>query len=198
MSVFRSTVESIAVLADRPGLDDEERLQRRFLIVTAVAMSFGGVVWGTMALFLELRWQAAIPYAYTVITVLNLARLRRTKNFALARAVQVLISLVLPFALQWSLGGFVASGAMMTWALLALTASQSFGDLRTSLVWLGFFLTLVVLSVILDPHLPVPQVMNDPNLNRIAFAICPLGTRGAGAGSCTRSGRARSARTLRP
>jgi len=169
-SVKRLT-QSLAAIGDCPGLDDEERLQRRFLIVTAVAMGFGGVVWGSLALFLGLPLQSTIPYGYTAITAANLVYLWRTKDFAVVRAVQVLISLVLPFALQWSLGGFVSSGAMMTWALLALTASQSFGNLRVSLVWLGFFLALVVCSVIVDPYLPVPEVMNDRTLTRIAFAI---------------------------
>ena len=33
------------------------------------------------------------------------------RGFAAARIVQVAISLLLPFMLQWSLGGFVTSGA---------------------------------------------------------------------------------------
>ncbi len=116
-------------------------------------MSFGGLVWGTMALVLGLSWQSTIPYGYTAITVLNLMRLSRGGSFSVARAVQVLISLLLPFALQWSLGGFVPSGAMMIWALLALTASQSFGDTRISVIWLGFFLLFMAVSVSVDHRL---------------------------------------------
>ena len=64
---------------------------------------------------------------------------RRNTKFPPARAVQVAISLLLPFLTQWSLGGFVASGGIMLWALLALTAAMSFGGLRIAVVWLGLF-----------------------------------------------------------
>ncbi len=171
MKHLRTWVEAVGALADRPGDGDERRLQHRFLIVTAVAMSFGGLVWGTMAVVLALPVQATIPFGYTALTVVNLTYLQRTKNFAVARAFQVLMSLVLPYALQWTLGGFVASGCMMSWALLSLTASQSFGNARTSLVWLGAFLGLMVVSVAIDPHLPVPEVMESARLTRFAFAI---------------------------
>jgi len=171
MPRLRNAIQSLTDPGDRSDTNPDEWLQRRFLIVTAVAMSFGGVVWGTMALVLGLQWQATIPYGYTVITVLNLIQLSRTNSFAVARAVQVLISLLLPFALQWSLGGFVPSGAMMIWALLALTASQSFGETRISVVWLGFFLAFMAISVIVDSRLPVPDVMDNPTLTTAAFAI---------------------------
>ena len=42
------------------------------------------------------------PYGYTLITIANLTYFRLTKQFAVVRFVQVLISLLLPFFFQWS------------------------------------------------------------------------------------------------
>ena len=85
-----------------------------------------------------------------MLTVLNFAWFHASKNFRLARFFQVLISLLLPFMLQWSLGGFVASGAVMLWAVVALLASLTFQEIRLGLMWLVAFLTLTIFSGIID------------------------------------------------
>ena len=167
----RNAITWLAALGDRPGDDNERSLQLRFMIPTAVAMGVGGFVWGTLAVALGLYAESAIPWGYSVLTVLNLAVLRGTKNFPRARAVQVLMSLLLPFALQWTLGGFVASGCVMIWALLSLIAAMSFGGLRMSLGWLAMFMALMVISLIIDPSLRVPPQMADPRVTRYLLAI---------------------------
>jgi signal transduction histidine kinase len=166
-----SWIARLASLGDRPGDDPELRLRLRFMIATAVAMACGGIVWGALALALGLVWQSAIPLGYTAITALNLAVLARSKRFPPARAVQVLISLLLPFLTQWSLGGFVPSGGVMLWALLSLTAAMSFGGLRIALVWLGLFLVLTAVSVVVDPYLVVPDLLTDARVTRALFAV---------------------------
>ena len=89
-------------------------------------MRFGGLVWGTLSALAGMYGPSTCPYGYTLITAVNFFVLWRTKNFGRARAVQILISLLLPFLLQWLLGGFVASGAMMIWAMLSLVCALSF------------------------------------------------------------------------
>jgi adenylate cyclase len=59
---------------------------------------------------------ALIPFAYQVATLVGLAVLTKTKRYPIFRASQVTMWLMLPFLLQWSLGGFVLSGAVALWA----------------------------------------------------------------------------------
>ncbi len=84
-------------LADTDDDDDEDRLRHRFLIATGLAMSGGGLMWGTLSMGLGTWGPMLIPYGYVVGTGLNLAFLAKTKRFAAARTVQVLISVALPF-----------------------------------------------------------------------------------------------------
>jgi signal transduction histidine kinase len=168
---LRNAIGWLAAIGDRPGDDSERSLQLRFMITTAVAMGTGGLLWGVMAVAFGLYAQSAIPWGYSAITVLNLAVLRWTRDFPRARAVQVLISLLLPFALQWTLGGFVASGCIMIWALLSLIAAMSFGNLRMSLGWLAMFLALMAVSLLIDSSLPVPPQMADPRVARYVLAV---------------------------
>ena len=128
-----SLIERLGAIGDEPADDAEQRLQHRFLIGTGVVMSFGGLLWGVLAGSLGLWAQSIIPFGYTVATAVNLMMLSRTKRFRVARNIQVALSLLLPFLFQWSLGGWVSSGATMLWSLLTLNASQSFGSRKTSL-----------------------------------------------------------------
>jgi signal transduction histidine kinase len=158
-------------IADRPGDTPEEQQRHRFLILTGVVMSGGGLLWGTIALALGLPWASVIPYGYTAATAVNFAVLARTRNFGPARVVQVLISLLLPFLFQWALGGFASSGAVMIWAMLSVVASFSFDDTRASLVWIGLYLALTVVSGALERRLGVPQPLRGPAAVPYTFVI---------------------------
>jgi hypothetical protein len=59
---------------------------------------------------LGLYLQGLIPYGYVVLSVINFYTFHKSKNFKGARFFQVLISLLLPFAFQFVMGGFLASG----------------------------------------------------------------------------------------
>lgn len=164
-------LEWFGALADRPSDDDETKLKHRYLIITAVAMSVGGLIWGTVSFWLELYLPGLIPYGYTAITVVNLTALHLTKEFRRARLVQVSISLLLPFFLQWSLGGFVTSGAMMVWAMLSLVGSLSFDENRESFVWLAMFMGLTAFSGAIEGALPVPEVLTSRTIAKFAFSV---------------------------
>jgi signal transduction histidine kinase/response regulator RpfG family c-di-GMP phosphodiesterase len=125
-------------------------LQKNFLVYLGVAMSMGGILWGSICFVMGLYLQAAIPFGYLIITVFNLYYFYRTKNFAATRFIQTLISLLLPFLFQFTLGGFLPSGGVMLWSILALIASLNIAEARDTLKWLAIFIMLTVLSGLLD------------------------------------------------
>jgi signal transduction histidine kinase/response regulator RpfG family c-di-GMP phosphodiesterase len=125
-------------------------LQKNFLVYLGVAMSMGGILWGSICFVMGLYLQAAIPFGYLIITVFNLYYFYRTKNFAATRFIQTLISLLLPFLFQFTLGGFLPSGGVMLWSILALIASLNIAEARDTLKWLAIFIILTVLSGLLD------------------------------------------------
>ena len=116
----------------------------------AVLMSCGGLVWGTLALVFLTQVQSVIPYGYVLATVFNLVYFRLSRNFAVVRFIQVLLSLLLPFAFQWVLGGFHASGAVVVWSNLALVGSLTFSQPRTVVKWLVIYAVLTVISGLAD------------------------------------------------
>ena len=128
-------------------------LMHHFLVAMGVFMSGGGLIWGTISLCYGLTLQSLIPFSYALLTAINFYLFSRYKNFRLTRFFQVLISLLLPFLFQWSLGGFIVSGAVMLWAMLALAASFSFQNAWLNVRWLAAFLGLTVVSGVIEPYL---------------------------------------------
>jgi adenylate cyclase len=66
--------------------------------------------------------------------------------------------LVLPFLLQWSLGGFGQSSAVALWALMAPLGALVFLDLRRAFPWFVAFVALVAISGLIDARLTEADV----------------------------------------
>ena len=103
---------TIGVLPDDP---EEERLRKASLVLTASLVTVLAMVWVLTYLMLGLYVSAAIPFGYQVISVASIVVLGRNGRFAFFRASQLILMLVLPVLLQWSLGGFLASSGVMLW-----------------------------------------------------------------------------------
>jgi len=145
-----SWLEILGSMGDRPQDDQETRLHHRLLIYMALLMSGGGLLWGSLSLWFEFYIPAVIPFGYVLVTGLNLLYFARYKRFDHVRSVQVTLSLLLPVLFQLSLGGFVNSGAVMLWSLLALGGSLTFSDIKLSYKWLILYVVSTVLCGAFD------------------------------------------------
>ena len=129
-----------------------ERLRHGTLIFASVVIMLISLTWVATYFGYGYPRSAAIPALYQLITVVGLVVLARTDG-SVFRTTQLLAFLVLPALLQASLGGFVASSAMILWAIFTPLAALALQGLRRSVVWLvAFFAELVVLGL-LDPRL---------------------------------------------
>jgi guanylate cyclase len=102
---------------------------------------------------LGLYVSAAIPLAYQIVSVINLIVFAKTRRYRFFRACELGLSLVLPFALQLSLGGFVPSSGVVLWSFTAPLGSLLFSGRREAARWFVAFLVIVGLSAVLDPLL---------------------------------------------
>jgi signal transduction histidine kinase len=143
-------LESVSAIGLSPRDREDTILQKRFLVYQAVLMSLGGIIWGMLAIAFDRTWQSSVPFGYVLLTMTNLTFFHVTRNFGAAKTIQTSISLLLPFLFQWSLGGFVASGAVMLWAMLSLAASVTYQSNRTVMLWLVLYVLLTILSGVFD------------------------------------------------
>ena len=152
MAFFVSLIDRINKIGTVDGDEGFLVNRKRFVVYVAIFMSLGGIIWGIIYLFLEKYYQAAIPFSYVILSILNISYFNSSKNFVFVQGFQTAISLLLPFIFQWSVGGFYESGGVMIWALLSLAASLSYSDFKLSLIWLAFYLVFTVTSGFLDYH----------------------------------------------
>lgn len=124
--------------------------KKRFVVLEAVLMSGGGILWGGICLFLDKTGPSIIPFGYVVLSAINIFLFKQYRWFAFTQGFQTGISLLLPFMFQWYLGGFYASGGVMIWSLLSLAASLSYSSSRASLIWLSTYVGLTLITGLCD------------------------------------------------
>ena len=178
-----TTVERYASIGCAPGDDPDLVVRKRTLTIAATVVTLLAIGWTTAFLALGRPLAAAIPGAYQVISVVGLAALWRTKGFDRFRTVQLTLMLVLPFALQWVLGGFENASAVCLWALVSAFGAVYFLDARRAVPWFVAFIALVIVSGVLDPTLaanaePLPDGVRTVffvlNVGSVAFVAYVL------------------------
>jgi guanylate cyclase len=130
--------------------DDEELRQKKALLVRlAVLIAPVSVVWGILYLAFG-TWVGIAPLVYCAISVASLVVFARTKNFRFLLLVQLLDILVAPTAGgQMLVGGFLPSGAVGLWGILAPMGALVFLEVRRAVRWFVAFLFVFLLTGIL-------------------------------------------------
>ena len=156
-----SLVERLTSVGGLPTDTEDERIRKGALTIATVLVCALTPLWVTTYLLLDLPLSAAIPFGYLVVSVVSLYVFASTKRYRLFRSVQLTLLLVLPFALQWSLGGFVASSGVALWALTCPLGALTFSGTREAAPWFVAYLALLVVSTGLEPMLE-PADIPDP------------------------------------
>jgi len=152
------TVENVG--AD-PTDSEEIRIQKRMLVaVTGIVTAFA-VVWGLVYWLLGEPGAGIIPLGYSVLTAINLVIFSRTKRYRLFRTTQLLLLLILPFALQFVLGGFVGGSAVTLWGLMAPLGALVMQGRREAVAWMIAFSVLLVASLVLQPSMEIENDLRE-------------------------------------
>lgn len=142
-----------AALLARIGADprDDEELRRKkaLLVLIAVLIAPVSVVWGILYLALGSAVGIA-PLVYFAISVASLVVFARIKSFRFLLLVQLVAILVAPMAGgQMLVGGFLPSGAVGLWGILAPLGALVFLEVRQAVRWFAAFLVVFVVTGIL-------------------------------------------------
>jgi guanylate cyclase len=150
---FRAFVQRVAQIGVLAADSAEEALRKETLVLFVAVTGLLSFVWvGTYAA-LGLYLSAAIPFAYQVVSAVNLAVYARTKRYRFFRACELSLALVLPFLLQLSLGGFFPSSGVVMWSFSAPLGALLFSNREAAARWFVAFLFVIALSAALEPLL---------------------------------------------
>ncbi|MBF8289256.1 MAG: Adenylate/guanylate cyclase protein [Chloroflexi bacterium] len=142
--------------------------RRSTLVAASLTVTALAITWVLTYLALGRPLAAAIPFTYQVATVIGLIVISRGRGFRVFRLSQIALMTVLPFALQWSLGGWAASSVVSWWALVAALGAVLFVGAAGSVPWFLAFAGLTILSAVVDPWLAAGAVLL-PDLVRTTF-----------------------------
>jgi guanylate cyclase len=128
-----------------PRDDDELRLRKALLVAIAVLILPIALVWGT--LFLALGAPAGlIAYLYFLISVGSIAIFARTRNLETFLRLELLNILLAPTVSQAFVGGFIASGGVGLWGILAPLGALVFDGVRAGVRWFAAFVAVFLVS----------------------------------------------------
>lgn len=152
-----------------PADSDDERLDKGMLTLVTSLLAVMSFAWIAIYLAIGLPRSAAIPFAYQLCVVASLAGFAHTKRIRTVRTIQLALILVLPFALQWSLGGFANGSAVAAWAGIAPVLAYLFG--ARSSISLAAFVGLLVVSAVFETTLATGAPQIDAGVRATLFAM---------------------------
>jgi adenylate cyclase len=136
---------------------EEYRLQKSLLVVCAIPFLIAGIGWGTMYMLVGETLAGMIPLSYAIFSAGSIAYFGYTGKFNVFRFSQLLLILLLPFALMLALGGFVHGSVVILWGLLSPLGATLFYKQSTAPRWLIAYIFLVIVSYVLEIWLPTRE-----------------------------------------
>lgn len=169
---LRAGLEALTTIGVRPSDDRQDRLRKAALNLAVFTITTLATMWVAIYWSYGLVLAASIPFAYQVITIAGLVWFARTGRFATFRRLQLGLMLVLPVALQLSLGGFINGSGVMLWSFIAPLGALLFGGHARG--WFTAFAVLVVASGLLDDTV-ASQVATLPAAVRVPLFVLNVG-----------------------
>ncbi len=153
MRSLRQLIVRIAEVGVSDADDADERIHKKAVNLSALIPSVLACFWVVTYALLGLWVSAAIPFAYQLCTIAGFAFLAGRGRSVAFRRMQLCFMLVLPFLLQWSIGGFAASSAVALWAVTAPLAALTFQGAENAVAWFLAFIGLLGFSAAIESSL---------------------------------------------
>jgi adenylate cyclase len=149
----------LARIGVHPEDDADLREKKTLLVLLAVLILPVSVVWGGAYLALGSP-VGFLPYIYFAVSMGSLLLFARTRNFRLLLVIQLLDILLSTAAGQMLVGGFLPSGGVGLWGILAPLGALVFLDVRQAIRWfVAFVLVFLFLGIageVLFPDADLP------------------------------------------
>jgi guanylate cyclase len=143
--VSNAVLAGLAAVGSDPRDDEQTRQGKVLLVLTSVLILPIAVVWGSLYLIFGSP-VGYVPLAYALLLLGAIIAFARTRNFALLLYVSVVDILVAPTLSMIPLGGFLPSGGVGLWGILAPVGALVFRGPRAGLRWFFAYLAVFISS----------------------------------------------------
>ena len=135
----------VGMIGADPQDSDEVRLRKILLVLVCLFILPISIAWGAIYLALGV-WAGLIAWLYTLISLVAIAVFSRTKDVDWLLRVELTNILLAPTVSMAFAGGFVATGAVGLWGILAPLGALVFDSARAGVRWFVAFVVLFVVS----------------------------------------------------
>ena len=124
----------LAQVGASPSDDQEMRLRKALLVLVAVLILPIALLWGGLYLVMGAP-SGTVAFFYFGVSLASIAIFARTRNFPVLLRTQLLAILLAPTLSMIPTGGFLASGGVGLWGILAPLGALVFGSARGAIGW---------------------------------------------------------------
>jgi guanylate cyclase len=135
----------LARIGADPRDDEDLRQKKRLLVLLATLILPVSIVWGSLYLGFDSA-VGYLPFIYFAVSVVSLAVFARTRSFRSLLNTQLLDVMILTCLGQMLVGGFLPSGGVALWGILAPLGALVFLEVRQAVPWFVAFLVVFVLT----------------------------------------------------
>jgi len=135
----------VAAIGADPRDDDELRLRKALLVIIAVLILPIGAIWGTLYIALGAT-AGAIAYLYVAVSIAAIIVFSRNRDARMFLRMELLAILLAPTVSQVFVGGFVSSGGVGLWGILAPLGALVFEGVRAGVRWFVAFVAVFLVS----------------------------------------------------
>src|SRR5947207_756193 len=128
-----------------PEDDEDLRQKKALLVLLAVLILPVSVVWGSLYLGLGSP-VGVVPFVYFAVSLGSLVVFARNRNFDLLLNTQLLDIMLTTTAGQMLVGGFLPSGGVGLWGILAPLGALVILDVRRAIRWFAAFVVIFVVT----------------------------------------------------
>src|SRR5256885_4893288 len=158
--VSNAVLARLATVGADPRDDEQTRQGKVSLVLTSVLILPIAVVWGSLYLIFGSP-VGYVPFGYALVLLGAIIAFARTRNFALLLRVSVVDILLAPTLSMIPLGGFLPSGGVGLWGILAPVGALVFSGPRSGRRWfvayLAVFLGSGIAGQIVGPVSTLPE-----------------------------------------
>src|SRR6187401_1070676 len=146
---IRSVVDRVLAYLARIGADpqddDDTRADKALLVLISVLILPVALLWAALYLAFgsPVGW---VPLAYFAVLLTSIVVFSRTRDFGAFLLVGQIAILLAPTLSMIPLGGFLDSGGVGLWGILAPLAALVFNDVRTAARWYVAYLVVFLCS----------------------------------------------------
>jgi len=173
---FESLLGRAALIGAEPRDDEELRLRKALVVLTALMILPVSLIWGGLYLALgsPVGW---VPPLYFAVSLASILLFARNHDVELFLRIQLLDILLAPTLSMAPIGGFLASGGVGLWGILAPLGALVFGGVRSGVRWFVAFVAVFLLAGLVGEiwH-PLPPLPSWFNTTMIALNVIVGGT----------------------